>query len=242
MITDKDIPEWYFDETTHAGVDYADTSIAEEYDSQHSKFRNFEEEARRIVDVLGIGPEDTVLDMGCGTGAIALNIAGHCRKVIGVDTARSMLGICRKKAQELGISNMETHCAGFLTYVHKGEGVDAIVTKAALHHLPDFWKCIALERMAKILKSQGKLYLWDVVFGFDVKDHASLLQAWIDEMRKEAGPEMADEVAIHIRDEFSTYDWIMEGMLAKAGFTIKRKVSEATHCLTYICTKMVSAQ
>ena len=237
MIMEKNIPKWYFDEKTHAGVDYANPDIAKEYDSQHSKFRNFEDEARRIIDVLAIGTAHTVLDMGCGTGAIALHMAKHCRRVIAVDIAQPMLDVCLKKAKGLGISNIETHCAGFLTYEHEGEGVDAVVTKATLHHLPDFWKSIALERMATILKPQGRFYLWDVVFSFDVKDHASLLQAWIDEMRKEAGPEMADEVAIHIRDEFSTNDWIMEGMLTKAGFSIDKKESEATHCLTYICTK-----
>ena len=85
-------PEWYYNETP-AGIDYLDPEIAREYDTEHQKFRNFEEESKAIIQTLGITPEDTVLDFGCGTGGIALNLAKYCRKVIGVDISREMLDI-----------------------------------------------------------------------------------------------------------------------------------------------------
>jgi len=47
--------------------------------------------------------------------------------------------------------------------------VDKMVTKAALHHLPDFWKSIALLETVDILKKGGKLYFFDVIFLFDPK-------------------------------------------------------------------------
>lgn len=36
---------------------------------------------------------------------------------------------------------------GFLTYEHEGEPVDLVHTRNALHHLPDFWKAVALARI-----------------------------------------------------------------------------------------------
>ena len=52
-----------------------------------------------------------------------------------------------------------------------------------------------------------------------------------------AGKSMADETVIHIRDEFSTWDWIMKGMLERAGFTIEKFFEIMTHTHAYVCSK-----
>ena len=107
--------------------------------------------------MLRITPEDTVLDFGCGTGGIALNLTKYCKRVIGVDISSEMLDILKEKAKKQEITNIETHCAGFLTYNHdQSVKVDKIVSMVALHHLPDFWKSVALLNMAPILKKRGK--------------------------------------------------------------------------------------
>lgn len=110
-------------------MDYLDPEVADNYDDQHAKFRDFKKEAEEVMDKLNITAEDTVLDFGCGTGGIALKLAGHCRKVIGVDISQSMLGVLKKKCQKSGINNIETHCAGFLSYQHEGGPVDKMVSK-----------------------------------------------------------------------------------------------------------------
>ena len=149
-----------------------------------------------------------------------------------------MLNILKMKAKKQNITNIETHCAGFLTYLHEGEEVDKIVSKFALHHLPDFWKSIALLKMANTLKAGGKLYLSDVVFTFEPSDHESSIKGMIDDMRDMASDSMVDETIIHIKDEFSTYDWIIEGLLEKAGFSIDSKIMEDQNYLTYVCSKL----
>lgn len=230
-------PKWYYDEK-QVGVDYLDPKIAEEYDNQHVKFRNFEDEAKDIINKLGITPEDIILDFGCGTGGIALNLANHCKKVICVDISKVMLDVLKNKAKKQNIKNIETHCAGFLTYNHEGDEVNKIVSKAALHHLPDFWKSVALVRMSNILKPGGKLYLFDVIFTFDPKYHENVIENLIKNMRNAAGDSMAYETKIHIKDEFSTYDWIMEGLFEKTGFLIDSKEIEVENYISYICSKL----
>lgn len=234
----KNNPEWYYNEIP-AGIDYLNPEIAREYNKEHQKFRNFEDETEAIVQMLGITPEDTVLDFGCGTGGIALNLAKYCKKVIGVDISREMLDILEEKAKKQEITNIETHCAGFLTYNHdRSVKVDKIVSMVALHHLPDFWKSVALSNLAEILKTGGKLYLFDVVFTFNIQDHQKAIGQMIQEMRATAGDSMADEMEVHIRDEFSTYDWIMEGLLVKAGFSIDSVEVKADNLRGYICSKV----
>jgi len=234
----KNNPEWYYNENP-VGVDYLDPKIAREYNKEHQKFRSFEDETESLVQMLGITPEDTVLDFGCGTGGIALNLAKYCKWVIGVDISREMLDILEEKAKEQDSTNIETHCAGFLTYDHdRSVKVDKIVSMFALHHLPDFWKSLALLNMAKILKTGGKLYLFDVVFTFNIQDHKKAIGQMIQEMRDAAGDGIANETEVHIREEFSTYDWIMEGLLEKAGFSIDSVEVKADNLRGYICSKL----
>jgi putative AdoMet-dependent methyltransferase len=53
------------------------------------------------------------------------------------------------------VANIEFVHAGFLTYAHRDEAADAVVSRMALHHLPDFWKVVALDRVRALLKKGG---------------------------------------------------------------------------------------
>ncbi len=233
----KNNPKWYYEEK-QSGVNYLDPKIVQEYDNEHRRFRNFEDETAQIVKMLGITSEDIVLDFGCGTGGITLNLAKFSRKVIGVDISREMLDVLREKAEKQGINNIKTFCGGFLSYNHESNNVDKIVSIFALHHLPDFWKSVALVKMAEILKTGGKLYIFDVIFTFDAQDHHKSLEEMINGMRKVSGDSMARETEVHIRDDFSTYDWIMEGLLERSGFSIDYKHVEANNFIGYVCSKL----
>ncbi len=231
-------PKWYYVEK-QSGVDYLDPKIAYEYDKEHQKFRNFEEESEIIAKKLNITPDDTVLDFGCGTGGIALNLAKYTRKVIGVDISMEMINILEDKAKEHNINNVETHCAGFLTYnPENSDKVDKIVSIFAFHHLPDFWKSVALLKMGEILKPGGKLYLFDLIFTVTPKKYQENIEMMIQHMQESAGDSMARETEIHIRDEFSTYDWIMEGLLKKTGFLIDSKEIKSDNFVEYVCSKL----
>lgn len=72
------------------------------------------------------------------------------------------------------------HQTGFLTYEHLAEPIYFVVIKAALHHLPDFWKQVGLLRIEAMLKPGGILYLRDAVFSFAPSDYQSAINTWID--------------------------------------------------------------
>ena len=48
---------------------------------------------------------------------------------------------------------------------------------------------------------------------------------------------LAEEAAIHARDEFSAYDWIMEGIVERSGFHIDSAEYGKEFQTAYVCTK-----
>ena len=88
-----------------------------------------------------------------------------------------------------------------------------------------------------MLKPGGMLYMFDVVFSFAIQDFESAMNGWVGQMREKGDPEMAEETIIHIRDEFSTFDWIMNGMISRSGSNIVGKFSDFPNCLTHMCLR-----
>ncbi len=228
---------WTYDESIPAGVDYRDMAEARRYDERHQRFRNYEKAAEMIVNRLGLGPESTVIDMGAGTGAFAIHAANYCQRVYAVDVSEAMLAVCRAKLAEAGLTNVVCRVGGFLTYEHEAELVDAMVSIVVLHHLPDHWKQVGLRRAADMIKPGGRLLLFDIVFPSDVEELDEVLASWIQSIRQESGPELAAEAEVHLREEYSTYDWIMEGLLERAGFRIDEAEYGQGLQTTYVCTR-----
>lgn len=128
-----------------------------------------------------------------------------------------MLEYCQRKCEEMRFSNVLYCHGGFLMYNPDAEPADAMVSIAALHHLLDFWKLVALRRAAAMLKVGWRFFLLDIVFPSEA-DLEDQINAWVRSTALQSGPELAAEAEIHIREEYRTYDWIMEGLLERAGF------------------------
>lgn len=233
--------EWYYDELKQVGVDYADKKQVEEYDSGMQNLRDIKKELEEISTAINLKAEQVIIEIGTGTGEFAIEVSKYCKKVIALDVSRTMLDFAKKKAKKRKRSNIEFIHSGFLTYNHQGESVDAVITQLALHHLPDFWKMVALKRISEILKDGGKLYLRDVVFPSNVEDYDVFFNRIINRLKFDAGPQIAEETKIHIKEEYSTFDWIMESLLTKAGFTIDKINYFNGFLATYVCTKKKSS-
>lgn len=115
--------------------------------------------------------------------------------------------------------------------------MDAIVSVVALHHLPDFWKLVGLRRLASMLKPDGRLYLFDVVFSFDVGHCASSVERFIEKMSVRTTPDGRRAAETHVREEYSTCGWIMEGLLERAGFRIDDADYKEDFLAAYLCTR-----
>lgn len=229
-------PKWQRDESIPINKDFGNREVVRAYDEWHGRLRDIEGENAAILAWLDLKPGEIVADIGCGTGAFARCAARHCGTVHAIDISTAMLDFVRWKVQEEGLDNVVCRQGSLLTYVHEGPPFDAMHTSMALHHLPDFWKQKALNRLAAILKPGGRFHLMDVVFQEgDVDAH---IDAWIAQMEVRGGIEARESFQGHIRKEYSTFTWIMEGLLERAGFRIERAEHSAGVIAHYYCTKI----
>ncbi len=230
------LPAWFYNDMQQVGVDFEDTAQVAAYD-RNQKSSTVEAE-RSLVERLGISAAHSVIDIGAGTGTFAIQAALAGAHVYAVDVSRVMLSYAQQKAYAVNARNLEFHHAGFLTYQQKAESVDFVVTKFALHHLPDFWKMIAFLQMAAMLKDGGILYLRDAIFSFPPTEFQSAIDAWIERAAKPPGEGFtARDFEMHVREEHSTFAWIIEGMLSQAGFEIEAANYLSPAIAEYVCRK-----
>ena len=229
--------EWLYDEYNHPGVDHSDVEYASQYDNKMQKFRNYEKEVEKYVELLGIKEKHTIIDMGAGTGAFCIPCSKFCRKIYAVDTSTAMLSIAKEKARASAIENIEFIHAGYLTYSHSNPPVDFVISRAVLHHLPDFWKMVALMNVYEMMEKGGVLLLSGVFYSFSVKDYEQELNKVVSDIRDKVDDDFAQEAVLHIKEEFSTFNWIIEEMLERVGCSIKKKIIKSNTNVDYICEK-----
>ena len=212
-------PGWLLDEVAAAGRENLDVEHVARYDDKEDARA---EEEIALCRALGIGPSSTIVEFGSGTGQFTTAAASTCARVVAVDVSAVMHDRLRTKLKDGGIVNVELVQAGFVTYRHTGEPADLVYSRYALHHLPDFWKAVALDRMHGILRPGGILRLSDVVFSFEPNDAVERIESWCST----GGPGVEDgwsraELEEHVRDEHSTFSWILEPMAVRCGFTVE---------------------
>ena len=77
---------------------------AAEYDAKHAFVY---EKAKGLVELLAPKPGERILDLGCGTGALAAEIAARGAEVLGVDRSEEMIAQARKKFPALRFEVMD---------------------------------------------------------------------------------------------------------------------------------------
>ena len=133
--------------------------IASEYDESNSD--EYRACANLVIEHAAPGSDDVVLDLGTGTGAIALALAPDAERVVGRDISEGMMERAEEKAAEEGITNVEFNAGRFREPNYDGP-VDIVTSNFAMHHLADDEKREAIEVIAGL--EPRKFVLGDVMF------------------------------------------------------------------------------
>lgn len=226
---------WTIDELRFAGPEHLDPGFVARYDRKQGYPEP--DEDLSILKTNGVAPSATVVDLGAGTGQFALAAAKEFRHVVAVDVSPDMVRVLRERAADLDAANLECIQAGFLTF-DRDAPVDAVYTRNALHHIPDFWKAVALVRIARLLRPGGVLRLRDLIYDFAPGEAATALERWFAGARDDPATSYTREDLVeHVRTEFSTFRWLMEPMLLAAGFDITSATFSAGVYGAYTCIR-----
>lgn len=100
--------------------------------------------------------DSEVVEIGCGTGTLALRLAPHCRRIEGLDISTEMLGFARQKALAQGAGNVHFHEGAFDASAPFEPGAaDALLAYSILHLVEDLDD--ALARAFSLLRPGGVL-------------------------------------------------------------------------------------
>jgi SAM-dependent methyltransferase len=98
-------------------------SHADRYDRQLAPF------TEALLKHVHLGPNDTVLDIGCGCGVTTLQAARRARAALGVDISHPLVGIASGRAQAAGADNVEFVVADAQTHGFDDGHFDVIISQ-----------------------------------------------------------------------------------------------------------------
>jgi len=111
----------------------------------------------KVIEALGIEPDDVVIDFGCGPGLYTVPLARKAKRVIGIDVQAGMLEKATSYAERSDVKEF---------YLSDGRGIplpdstaDLVFMRWVYHELED--RQAVLREMTRILKPDGRLAIME---------------------------------------------------------------------------------
>jgi SAM-dependent methyltransferase len=126
-------------------------------DYHHEEDPRFAPAVAHVVDRAELRPGDTVLDLGAGTGSVALKAAqavGPAGAVLAVDISPEMLRVAMSRAAALGMTNVAFREGNAEAIPADNASADAIASSLCLMFVPD--RAAAARECARVLKPSGR--------------------------------------------------------------------------------------
>jgi len=135
-------------------------SAAATWDENPGRVKMTHDVARAIRETVKLTKEMDVLDFGCGTGLLSLQLLPHVRTITGVDSSQGMIDIFNAKIEQQGLNNAKAR----LIALDRGDVLegqyDLLVSSMTFHHLRDVQPL--LDQVARILRPKGQLAVADL--------------------------------------------------------------------------------
>ena len=122
----------------------------------------------RVIELAHPQTDDVVVDLGAGTGLLALALAPRVRDLVAVDISERMLERLDDAAIADGIHNVEAVAADLRHLPLDDESATLVVSNYAFHHLHDTGKELALAEARRILRPGGRLVICDMMFSLSL--------------------------------------------------------------------------
>jgi len=126
-----------------------------------------------------------ILEFGCGTGLVGLNLANDTNKIVGIDTSQKMVEMFNKKAKKLNLNAYAYQEDIF----NINEKFDMVISSMTIHHIKDI-KALSKKLLtitsqvfiADLVKEDGSFHTRgneDVMhFGFSLEELKEYFKEW----------------------------------------------------------------
>ena len=125
----------------------------------------FDQVRAAVLSAAAPDPSLRVVDLGAGTGFLALALASSVEEAIAVDVSPVMMETLEKLAANGGHHNVRCLVADLAEIDLPSGSLDLIVSSYALHHLRDSDKAALVQRAIKWLRPGGRIVIADMMFG-----------------------------------------------------------------------------
>ena len=115
---------------------------------------------RLLIETAEIGPEDEVLDVACGPGLVACEVAKVARHVTGVDLTRAMIEQAEARQSSLGLANLTWAVGDAQPLAFPDAAFSRVITRYTFHHFTDPAGVFA--EMVRVCRPGGRVTVCDV--------------------------------------------------------------------------------
>jgi len=165
---------WNFDE------------MAERYDemtaSSSTYYARYDDVLDAVVEVAMVSPGKRVLDLGVGTGNLAIRCLDLGAEVVGLDPSEAMLAKAREKVGRNRAVELARVEEPFPRIPYPGSSFDAVVSTYAFHHVPHASKPGSVREMVRVIRPGGIWVMGDLMFEDEEAERSALREyEWLEE-------------------------------------------------------------
>jgi ubiquinone/menaquinone biosynthesis C-methylase UbiE len=127
------------------------------------------------LDLARLAEGESVLDVGCGTGTLAIaakNRVGTLGKATGVDASLEMIDRAKKKARKAGVK-VDFQTAAAERPPFQDAAFDVVLSTVMLHHLPHDVRALCIREIRQVLKPGGRFL--EINFGGSAEQRRSFV-------------------------------------------------------------------
>ena len=111
-------------------------------------------DGQAFIDELQLSPDKTMLEIGVGTGRLALKVCGKCKHFVGIDISQKTINRAKENMQ--AFENITLICADFMDYQFDNK-YDVIYSSLTFMHIKE--KQTVINKVASLLTPNGRFVL-----------------------------------------------------------------------------------
>ena len=115
---------------------------------------------RLVAEAVGVGPQDTILDVACGPGILACALARIAQRVTGIDLTPAMIEQAQALQRTEGLVNLDWQVGDVAKLPFDDGSFSVVVSRYSFHHLLD--PATVLGEMVRVTTPGGRVAVVDV--------------------------------------------------------------------------------